>query len=94
MLRASQFGAPISSMIASPMSSRRRSNSTAMRSNAAMRSSREVFDHPENAARAALTATSTSAAEPIWMRPLTLPVAGLITSKGFGVTGGTHRPLR
>ena len=58
-----------------------------------MRSSTLLCDQVSKAARAAFTALSTSAAEPIEMRPATASVAGLMTSSVFGVTGSTQAPL-
>ncbi len=58
-----------------------------------MRSATLLCDQVSNAARAAFTALSTSAAVPIEMRPAATSVAGLMTSMLFGVTGSTQAPL-
>ena len=64
-----------------------------MASNRATRSATLDCEKLANAARAAFTAASTSAALPMLMRPATPSVAGLITSSVFGVTGSTQAPL-
>ena len=51
-----------------------------------------LCDHEANALRAACTATSTSAAEPIAMTPETCSVVGLSTSRVLGRTGSTQVP--
>ncbi len=73
-------GAPISSVIAVAMSSRRFSYSATIRSSSAMRASRRASEKVLKASRAALTARSTSAAELSEMRPQTASVAGLMGS--------------
>ena len=61
-------------------------------SSRATRSSREVREKDSNARRAAVTALSTSAAEPRLMREATSSVEGLMTSSVRGVTGSVHWP--
>jgi hypothetical protein len=56
------------------------------------RSSRLLTDHVANALRAALTALSTSAAEPIAILPDTCSVVGLSTSSDLLSAGSTHWP--
>jgi hypothetical protein len=68
------------------------SYSATIRSSSPMRSSRLVCEKVLKASRAALTARSTSAAEPSEMWPQTVSVAGLITSSVFGCAGSTHLP--
>ncbi len=58
-----------------------------------MRSAREVREYAGNAARAALQALSTSAAEPSAMVAIGFSVAGFITSSVRRSTGSTHWPL-
>src|ERR1700730_10273931 len=53
---------------------------------------RLVLDQLAKAFRAALTALSTSAADPMEILPETASVAGLMTSEVLGSTGSTQRP--
>ncbi len=85
-------GAPISSVMAWAMSPKRFWYSAWIRSSRSMRSSRLVWEKVSNAFLAALAARSTSSAVPAETRPATSSVAGLITSRLFGVTGSTHWP--
>ena len=87
---ASPAGAPISSVTASASSPARRWYSARIAPSTSSRSSRVVTDQLANARRAALTALSTSAAEPIEMRPATCSVAGFSMSAVRGSTGSTH----
>ena len=89
---ASEDGAPISSMIASPSSVWRRAYSAWMASSRSSRCSRVVCDQLAKALRAAATALFTSATPPSEMVPATASVAGLMTSAVFGSTGATHWP--
>ena len=85
----SQAGAPISSVMALAMSPKRFWYSATMRSSTAPRSSREVCDQGIKARRAASTARSTSAAEPMAILPQGSSVAGLITSSGWTPSAGS-----
>ncbi len=89
---ASQAGAPISSVIAEPMSPTRAWKASTMRFSRASRSSREALRQVLKAVLAAATARSTSAAEPALTRPHTSSVAGLTTSMVRGWAGSTHSP--
>ena len=86
----SDSGAPISSVMASPISCLRRSYSAWIASSTSRRCSRVVSDQAGNALRAAATALLMSATEPTAIRPETSSVAGLMTSAVFGSTGSTH----
>ncbi len=66
--------------------------SARMRPSTSRRSSRLVCDQAGKALRAAMTALSTSAAEPSAILPQTSSVAGLMTSSVFNSTGSTHLP--
>ena len=90
---ARDTGAPISSVMAAATSGKRFWYSARTRCRSSMRSSRLVWEKVLKASAAAATALSTSAAEPAEILPQTSSVAGLITSRVFGVTGSTHSPL-
>ena len=89
---ASETGAPISSLTASARSPARFWYSPMIACSSSRRSSREDCDHVPNAARAALTARSTSAAVPSAILPDTTSVVGLSTSRDAGSIGSTHWP--
>src|SRR5688572_15434189 len=63
-----------------------------IRSSRATRSSRDVCENVSNAARAALTAASTSSAVPSRILPTDCSVAGLMTSSSRRPGGLTHAP--
>ena len=85
-------GAPISSLIAAAMSSRRRSYTAMIFASSAMRSSRVVREKLSKARCAAATARSTSTRRPSEITPATASVAGLMTSSVWAAAGGTHWP--
>ena len=89
---ASEAGAPISSVTALGQVAEALLVLGQDRRSTSRRSSRLVCDQVANALRAALTALSTSAAEPSAILPDTCSVAGLTTSSVFGSTGSTHWP--
>ena len=64
-----------------------------MRFSRATRSALLVCENAGNAARAAATARSTSAAEPMEILVKGSSVAGLMTSRVRGVAGSTQAPL-
>src|SRR3546814_1721462 len=86
----SAFGAPISSVIAPPISFWRLAYSAWIASSTSRRCSRVVCDQLANALRAAATAFSTSASDASEMRPDTASVAGLMTSAVLASAGATH----
>ena len=86
-------GAPISSVMALAMSPKRFWYSARMRCSRSMRSSRVVCDQVANALRAALTALSTSAAEPGGDVAGDLFVGRVDHVQGLGRrSGSTHWP--
>ena len=86
-------GAPISSVTAVARSPKRFWYSARMRPSTSIRSSRVVWLQLGKAARAALTALSTSFAEPSAILPATCSVAGFSTSRVFTPSAGsTHAP--
>jgi hypothetical protein len=73
-------------------SSARSSIASAIFSSASERSPGVVFAQPSNAARAAATALSTSAAVDSGACAIASPVAGLMTSSVWPSAGSTHSP--
>ena len=76
----SATGEPFSSVFVTPRSWARASTSSAMRVSSTARADGESARHSVNAARAAATASSTSARSAIGTLPQTSPVAGSTTS--------------
>ena len=91
--RDQDIGAPISSLTARAKSSARALYAAKILCSKATRSVLLVAVKAGNAARAAATARSTSAALPIEICVYAASVAGLITSNKPGATGSTQVPL-
>ena len=90
--RAMVIGAPISILMACAKSSKRLSVAAFNRCRRSSLTSFEVAEKPSNAAFAAATARSTSAALPIATVPICASVAGFITGRVAEDIGSTHRP--
>ena len=88
----SHFAMPASRVTMVAISSMRPMRPSAMREQYLPRSSFEVAAQPSKAARAALAALSTSAAEPAGMRPKISPLVESKTSIDPVPSDGTHAP--
>ena len=91
-MRLSHFGMPASRVTTVAISSMRAPRPSAMRVQNLARSSGLLAAHSGKAARAALTAASTSAALPSGMRPNTSPLVESNTSIVPDPWDGTHAP--
>src|SRR5438067_3123253 len=91
-MRLSHFGMPASRVTMVAISSIRAVSPSAMREENLARSSGDFDDHSSNAARAALTARSTSSAVPSGIWPMTSPFVESKTSIEPLPLDGTHAP--